>query len=487
MGTDRGPAGLGPANPGQADLGIVGLGVMGRSLAANLADHGFRVAGLDLDPDRREAFAADSPGAIPCADPGALVAALKRPRAVLLMVPAGAPVDAAVADLVPHLAPGDLILDGGNSHYADTVRRAAAAKAAGLDFVGLGVSGGEEGARHGPALMAGGTAEAIGRVSPMLSAIAARAEGEPCFGRVGPDGAGHFVKTIHNGIEYADMQLIAEAYFVLRRLGGMSHERLAETFAAWNRGELGSYLLEITADILRRRDPETGLPMLDVIMDAAGQKGTGHWAATAALELGMPAPTIAEAVHARCLSALKAERVRAAAALGGRTGEDAPSPFPDPDALTRDVHDALLCGHVATYAQGFAVMQAAARLHGWDMDLGAVASIWRAGCIIRARLIDRILVALRRDPRLPNLLLDPTIGGLVASAEPGWRRALARATEAGVPVPCTASALAYWDGYRTERLWANVIQAQRDYFGAHGYRRVDRPDEPAHTDWGRLP
>ncbi|WP_207485834.1 NADP-dependent phosphogluconate dehydrogenase [Arenibaculum pallidiluteum] len=469
---------------GKADLGLVGLGVMGRSLAANLADHGYRVAGLDLDPGRRAAFAADAASAVPCAGPAELVAALAGPRAVLLMVPAGAPVDAVIADLAPHLAPGDLLVDGGNSHFADTGRRAAAAADRGLLYVGLGVSGGEEGARRGPSLMAGGTEAAVARVAPMLSAIAARAEGEPCFARVGPGGAGHFVKTIHNGIEYADMQLIAEAYFVLRHLGGFSHARLAETFALWNQGELGSYLLEITADILRKTDPETGAPMLDVILDAAGQKGTGHWAATTALELGMPAPTIAEAVHARCLSALKAERVRASRGLAAAR-PPVPPPAETPDQLAKAVHDALLCGRIATYAQGFAVMRAAAEAFGWDMDLAAVARVWRAGCIIRAKLIDRILDALRGDPTLPNLMLDPGIGLLVARAEPGWRRALVLAAEAGLPVPCTASALSYWDGYRSEKLWANVIQAQRDYFGAHGYRRLDRPDAVVHTDWTR--
>lgn len=462
---------------GTADLGVVGLGVMGRNLAANLADHGAAVAGYDLDPERRHAFAADVRGAVPCASPEEMLSVLKAPRVILMMVPAGAAVDDLVSALLPRLSAGDVLIDGGNSHYADTRRRTSAAMAAGMHFVGLGVSGGEEGARHGPALMAGGSPEGVERVAPLLRLIAARAaDGEPCFARVGPDGAGHFVKMIHNGIEYADMQLIAEAYHLLRHLGGFSYERLAENFAAWNGGELASYLMEITADILRKVDAETGAPMLEVIRDAAGQKGTGHWATTAAMELGMPAPTIAEAVHARCLSALTGERERAAAAFPA-------SPHgPAGGNLAADVGDALLCGRIAVYAQGFAVMAAGSRQFGWDLDLAAVASVWRGGCIIRARLVDRILAALRRDPDLPNLLFDPDIAGLLASAEAGWRRTVGAATASALPVPAMASALAYWDGYRSSRLWANMIQAQRDYFGAHGYERTDRPGK-VHTDW----
>ncbi|PWC52472.1 NADP-dependent phosphogluconate dehydrogenase [Azospirillum sp. TSO22-1] len=460
-----------------ADIGVIGLGVMGRNLAANLADHGAAVAGYDLDEGRRAAFLAAMPAGIVCAGVPELLAALKAPRVVLLMVPAGAAVDALLGVLLPDLQAGDVLIDGGNSHYADTRRRAALAAEAGVHFVGLGVSGGEEGARHGPALMAGGTPEGIGRVAPLLQAIAARAgDGAPCFARVGPDGAGHFVKMIHNGIEYADMQLIAEGYHLLRHLGGLGYERLAETFAEWNRGELASYLMEITTDILRTADPATGGPILEVIQDAAGQKGTGHWATTTAMELGMPAPTIAEAVHARCLSALKAERLRAAAA------------FPPPPAaavpgdLAAAVGDALLCGRIAVYAQGFAVIAAGSARFGWDVDLAAVASVWRGGCIIRARLVDRILDALTRAPDLPNLMFDPDIGALLARGEAGWRRAVGAAVAAGQPVPAMASALAYWDGYRSGRLWANMIQAQRDYFGAHGYERIDRPGM-VHTQW----
>ncbi|NYZ16824.1 NADP-dependent phosphogluconate dehydrogenase [Azospirillum sp. RWY-5-1] len=461
-----------------ADIAVVGLGVMGRNLAANLADHGVTVAGFDRDAGRVAAFADAVPRAVPCATLDALAPALKGPRAALMMVPAGPAVDELIAALAPRLAPGDILIDGGNSHFQDTRRRAAALQGTGIDYVGLGVSGGEEGARHGPSLMAGATAAASARIAPMLTAIAARTEaGEACFARVGPDGAGHFVKTLHNGIEYADMQLIAEAYHLLRHGAGLPLPRIAEAFAAWNAGELGSYLTEITVAILGRQDGETGQPMLDVILDAAGQKGTGGWASNTALDLGMPAPTIAEAVHARCLSALKEERVRAAMPRPA-----APLPGTDGPDFVRAVGDALLGGRIAVYAQGFAVMNAARTAFGWDMDLAGVASVWRAGCIIRARLIGRILTALRRAPELPNLLLDPDIAALADGATSGWRRAVGTAVAGGVPVPAMASALAYWDGYRTERLWADMIQAQRDFFGAHGYRRTDRPGS-FHTDW----
>ena len=468
----------------QADaamLGLVGLGVMGRNLAANLADHGVTVAGYDLGADQRAAFARAVPRALACASLEELLAALPVPRVILMMVPAGAPVDALLDTLLPVLARGDVVIDGGNSHFRDTHRRVERAAGRGVHFIGLGVSGGEEGARRGPSLMAGGTVEGVERIAPLFRAIAARApDGEPCFARVGPDGSGHFVKMIHNGIEYADMQLIAEGYHLLRHLCGFSYERLADIFTTWNEGELGSYLMEISTAILRKADPETGAPILEVIRDAAGQKGTGHWAATTALELGMPAPTIAEAVHARCLSALKDERVRASAAF----------PIARPDRVTgvaaeelaAAIGDALLAARIAVYAQGFAVIAAGSREFGWSIDLAAVASVWRGGCIIRARVLERILAALRRSPDLPNLMLDPELAGLAIRGEAGWRRAVGAALAAGVPVPAMSSALAYWDGYRTERLWANMIQAQRDLFGAHGYERLDRPGK-IHTDW----
>jgi 6-phosphogluconate dehydrogenase len=456
-------------------LGLVGLGVMGRNLAANLADHGVTVVGLDLGAAQRVAFARAVPTGIPCATLAELLEQLPPPRRILMMVPAGAPVDTLLTALLPALTSGDIVIDGGNSHYRDTQARARRAAELGIDLIGLGVSGGEQGARHGPSLMAGGTIEAIEKVDPLLRAIAARApDGTPCFARVGPEGAGHFVKMIHNGIEYADMQLIAEGYHLLRTLGGASYPQLADTFAAWNEGELGSYLMEITTAILRRRDPETGAPILEVIRDAAGQKGTGHWASTTAMELGMPAPTIAEAVYARSLSALKDERAHASAAL--------PVAFAPAVDLAAAVGNALLAARIAVYAQGFAVLAAASREFAWDLDTAAVASIWRGGCIIRARVLDRILTALRRTPDLVNLMLDAELSALIRQGESGWRRAVGAAVSAGVPVPAMSSALAYWDGYRTNRLWADLIQAQRDFFGAHGYERLDRPGI-VHSDW----
>ncbi len=462
---------------GIADIGVIGLGVMGRNLAANVADHGAVVAGYDLDENRRAAFTDAVPNGVACATPEALLATLKTPRVVLMMVPAGAAVDTLLDSLLPRLSGGDVLIDGGNSHYSDTRRRAALAAGAGVHFVGLGVSGGEEGARRGPALMAGGTVEGIERVAPLLRAIAARAADDaPCFARVGPDGAGHFVKMIHNGIEYADMQLIAESYHLLRHLGGFSYERLAETFAAWNGGPLASYLMEITTAILRTSDPETGGPILDIIQDAAGQKGTGHWATTAAMELGMPAPTIAEAVHARCLSALKTERLHAASLFPPPVGSAAP------DNFAAIVGDALLCGRIAVYAQGFAVIAAGSQRFGWDVDLASVAAVWRGGCIIRARLVDHIMAALTRNPALPNVMFDPDIGAMLTRGEAGWRQTVGAAVAAGQPIPAMASALSYWDGYRSGRLWANMIQAQRDFFGAHGYERTDRPGM-VHTEW----
>ncbi|WP_247887208.1 NADP-dependent phosphogluconate dehydrogenase [Azospirillum sp. SYSU D00513] len=466
---------------GGATMGLVGLGVMGRNLAANLADHGVTVAGYDLGAEQRAAFAAAVPNGVTCGTLSEMLEKLPTPRLILMMVPAGAPVDALLASLLPVLSRGDVVIDGGNSHYRDTQARVRRAANMGVEFIGLGVSGGEEGARRGPSLMAGGTEEAVGRVAPLLRAIAARApDGEPCFARVGPDGAGHFVKMIHNGIEYADMQLISEGYHLLRNLCGFSYEKLAETFSAWNEGELASYLMEITTAILGKADPETGAPILEIIRDAAGQKGTGHWASTTAMELGMPAPTIAEAVFARSLSALKEERVAAAAALP--VAPPAALSDTEAEALAAAIGDALLAARIAVYAQGFAVIAAGSREFGWNIDMAAVSSIWRGGCIIRARVLERILTALRRTPDLPNLMLDEELSGLVRQGEAGWRRAIGAAVAAGVPVPAMGSALAYWDGYRTGRLWANMIQAQRDFFGAHGYERLDRPGK-THTDW----
>jgi 6-phosphogluconate dehydrogenase len=454
-------------------IGVVGLGVMGRNLALNLAGRGHRVAAHDATP---AALAKLSHAAVvPCADPAALVAALAPPRALLLMVPAGAPVDAALGRLTPDLAAGDLVIDGGNSHFLDTRRREAALAPRGIRFLGVGISGGEAGARDGPAIMAGGTPEGYATVQPLFEAIAARADGRPCCGYFGADGAGHFVKMLHNGIEYADMQLIAETVFLLRHRHGLEPDAIAELFAAWNAGPLGSYLIEITARVLRRRDRDSGDFLVDRILDRAGQKGTGQWASVAALELGVPAPTITEAVAARALSALQPERLAAAAGPADTAANATPPP---PEAYAA----ALLGAKICAYAQGFAVLAAARDHYGWALDLATAARVWQGGCIIRATLLVDIERALGGADAPPNLLRVPALAGRVAAALPGWRAVVADAVTAGRPIPALASALSYRDAYTTGRLWADVIQAQRDFFGAHGFERVDRPGS-FHEDW----
>ena len=466
-----------------ADIGLIGLGVMGRNLALNIADRGFTVAVYNRTVATTDAFVGASPGAalLPCETLAELVAAIRPPRPVLLMVKAGAPVDAQIDALAPLLAADDMVIDGGNTHYADTMRREQAAAARGFGLLGAGISGGEAGARYGPSIMVGGTAAAYRRIQPIFEAIAARVAGAPCCARLGPDGAGHFVKMMHNGIEYADMQLIAEVYTLLRELGGMPPAKLQTTFAAWNDGDLNSYLIEITAAILGTADPETGQPLLDLILDTAGEKGTGRWASVAALDLGVPAPTITAAVFARALSALKAERQDAAA----RFPRDTAAFTGDGERLVATLHDALLAGKLCAYAQGFAVIAAASRAHDWAIDAAEVARIWRGGCIIRARFLDRIDDAFRVAPGLANLLLDPYFGGLMTAGVGALREAVALAAGHGVPVPALASALAYFDAYRSARLSANLIQAQRDYFGAHTFQRVDKPGA-FHFDWPQI-
>jgi 6-phosphogluconate dehydrogenase len=465
-----------------AEIGLIGLGVMGQNLALNIADHGFPIAVWNRTPGKAEAFAAsDAARGLPLEATATLhefVARLRAPRAVILMVQAGAATDAQIEALAAALEPGDLIIDGGNAHHHDTIRREQALKAKGLLFLGTGISGGEEGARHGPSIMPGGEPSSYARVQPIFEAIAAQVGGEPCCAHIGPDGAGHFVKMLHNGIEYADMQLIAEAYAVMKDVLGMGYPAMQATFAAWNQGELDSYLIEITADILSRHDPETGQPMVEVILDSADQKGTGRWSVNVALDLGVAAPTIAEAVSARTLSAYKAERVAAAEKLRG-PGAAAPAG----EALLGALENGLLAAKICAYAQGFAVMSAASREHGWNLDLGTIAKIWRGGCIIRARFLERIREAYARDPGLANLLLDPFFSGHIANTQAGWREVVVEAARRGVAVPGFASALAYYDGYRSARLPANLIQAQRDYFGAHTYQRTDR-EGVFHTDWG---
>ena len=465
-----------------ADIGLIGLAVMGQNLVLNMSDHGFTVAVYNRTTARTEEFAAGpAAGAkvIPAATLPGLVASLRKPRRVMIMVRAGAAVDAVIDELAPLLDEGDVIIDGGNSQYTDTIRRTAGLEARGLLFVGAGVSGGEEGARHGPSIMPGGSPAAWPLVRDVFQAIAARADGEPCCDWVGPDGAGHYVKMVHNGIEYGDMQLIAEAYDLMHRGLGMGHDEMAATFARWNEGKLDSYLVEITADILAARDDDGG-PLLERILDAAGQKGTGKWTVVSSLDLGMPVSLVAEAVYARIVSALHAERQRAAAVL---TGPD-PGIAGDREGVLADLHDALYASKIVSYAQGFMLFGAAGEEHGWDLDYGSIAAMWRGGCIIRSAFLRDITAAYRRDPGLANLAVDPHFRAEVERAQPGWRRTVARAVEAGIPVPAYATALGFFDSYRSRRLPANLIQAQRDYFGAHTYERVDRERGAFfHTNW----
>jgi 6-phosphogluconate dehydrogenase len=463
-------------------MGVVGLGVMGASLARNIESKGFPVAGYDLDARKTRAFI-EGPAkgkAIAVFDrPEDLMDALERPRRVLTMVPAGRPVDSVIAHLQPHLERGDILIDGGNSYFADTDRRCDELAARGLAFVGAGVSGGEEGALLGPAIMPGGPPEAWQALVEIFRAIAAKADdGEPCVDYMGPRGAGHYVKMVHNGIEYGDMQLIAETYDLLHRGAGLSAADIAGIFSEWNEGELRSYLIEITASVLRRTDDETGRPIVDVILDEAQQKGTGKWTSQNAFDVGAPIPTINAAVEARMLSSLKAERAAASRVL---SGPGAGSRI-DTARLVDAARQALYASKVTSYAQGMAMLQLASREYGYDIDAGTVAKIWRAGCIIRASLLGDIREAFARDPGLVNLMLDPAFREALARCQQGWRDVVQAAVGHGIPVPAMAASLSYYDSYRTERLPANLTQAQRDYFGAHTYRRVDR-DGVFHTNW----
>ncbi len=466
----------------RCDIGVVGLGVMGSNLALNIERHGFRVAGYDLDATRAQAFAsgAASGQQVALADsPGALMAMLCTPRRVLLMVPAGPPVDAAIAHLRDHLAPSDILIDGGNSFFLDTEHRGKALAADGFQYVGAGVSGGEQGALWGPSIMPGGPREAWEALAPVLRAIAARADdGEPCVEYLGRGGAGHFVKMVHNGIEYGDMQLIAETYDLLSRGLGLSAAELSAVFSEWNEGELKSYLIEITAAVLRKIDPETGRPLVDVILDEAQQKGTGKWTSQTALELGAPIPTINAAVEGRIISALKTDRVAASRILGG------PSPkyTGDRERLITAARDGLYASKITSYAQGLGLLRLASAEYGYDFDPADVAKIWRAGCIIRASLLGDIMCAFRRTPGLQNLLVDPAFAEAVGRRQEGWRTVVKAAVGLGIPVLALSASLAYFDAYRSGRLPANLTQAQRDYFGAHTYRRVDRPGV-FHTEW----
>ena len=469
-------------------IGLIGLGVMGRNLALNMADHGFTVTATDPWPEARQSLVTElatypQPERIRIT-PGVaeLVAALPAPRNILLLVKAGATVDSLIAQLTLLLEPGDTLIDSGNSFYRDTMRRESELAAQGFHFIGLGISGGEEGARRGPAMMAGGDAAAYARIKPVLETIAAHYGDSPCCARVGRNGAGHFVKMVHNGIEYGIMQLIAEAYLLLRDLGGLDHGRMAATFRAWNNTELASYLIEITAEILDKQDELTGAPLVEMILDQAQQKGTGRWTSEAALEFGIPTPTLSEAVFGRALSALKAERLAAAEILPG------PSPVPlktDSAAFIESIRQALLGSIISCYAQGLALIEAAGRELDWQIELATVAGLWRAGCIIRADLLARVMTAYQTPGQSGNLLCTSGFAQLLATIQPGWRETAALAVTGGIPVPGLLSALAYFDGLRQPRSAANLIQAQRDYFGAHTYERTDR-NGVFHTEWSQL-
>jgi 6-phosphogluconate dehydrogenase len=470
----------------QYKMGVVGLGVMGASLARNIESKGFPVVGYDLDAKKTNAFLegpAKGKAIIGVDRPERLMEALERPRRVLFMVPAGPPVDSVIAHLKPHLEEGDILIDGGNSYFVDTDRRSDELAAAGFRFVGAGVSGGEEGALLGPAIMPGGQPEAWEALAPIFRAIAAKADdGEPCVDHMGPRGAGHYVKMVHNGIEYGDMQLIAETYDLLHRGAGLNAQELAGVFWEWNAGELRSYLVEITAKIFERTDDETGKPIVDVILDEAQQKGTGKWMSQNAFDIGAPIPTVNAAVEARILSALKAERVAASRVLRGPL----PDRRGDRTRLVNAARQALYASKITSYAQGMGQLRLASKEYGYGIDPARVAKVWRAGCIIRASLLEDIRGAFSRDPGLVNLLLDEAFRDAIAQRQEGWRHFVQTAIGLGIPVPAMAGSLAYYDSYRNERLPANLTQAQRDYFGAHTYRRVDR-DGVFHTEWTRAP
>jgi len=466
-----------------ADIGLIGLAVMGQNLVLNLNDHGYQVAVFNRTASKVDDFLtgpAAGTQVIGTHSLAELVGTLIKPRRVMLMIKAGAPVDASIEQLLPLLDAGDVIIDGGNSNFQDTIRRTAQVEAAGLLYVGMGVSGGEEGARFGPALMPGGSSAAWPLIKEMFQAIAAKvSDGTPTCDWVGSDGAGHYVKMVHNGIEYGDMQVIAEAYHLMRTGLDMSHADMASVFSGWATGRLDSFLIDITAEILATLDTD-GKPLVEHILDAAGQKGTGKWTAISALDLGMPVTLVAEAVFARIVSALKDERTAASQTLLGPSVGPAPSTA----EFTEAIEAALYASKIVSYAQGFMLLRAAAAEHNWDLDYGRIAGLWREGCIIRAAFLDDITAAFDADPGLASLLLAPFFRDAIANAQTQWRTVVATAVQTGIPVPAYSSALAFYDSYRTARLPANLIQAQRDYFGAHTYERTDQPrGEYFHTNW----
>ncbi len=465
------------------DIGMVGLGVMGRNLALNIARKGFKVIGFDTDPAKVKALVDAAPAGQAVGGTSSLeelAASLAAPRKIMMMVPAGKAVDQVIDGLLGVASPGDILIDGGNSHFPDTNRRQKTVEAKGLLFIGTGVSGGEEGALKGPSIMPGGSPAAWPHVKTIFQKIAAKTDaGEPCCDWVGENGAGHFVKMVHNGIEYGDMQMICEAYHLMKDGLGLSNDEMHEVFAQWNKGKLNSYLIEITRDILAYRDAD-GNAVIDQILDSAGQKGTGKWTAINALDLGQPLTLIGEAVFARCLSSLKDERIAAASQLAG------PKPLykGDREELLRDLEDALYASKIISYTQGYQLMRAAAGEYGWNLNYGGIALMWRGGCIIRSVFLERIKEAFAREPDLSNLLLDPFFKEATGSAQSAWRRVVAASVSLGIPMPAMGAALSFYDGYRCARLPANLLQAQRDYFGAHTYERVDRPrGEHFHTQW----
>jgi 6-phosphogluconate dehydrogenase len=486
----------------QSDIGLIGLAVMGQNLALNIADHGFKISVFNRTTEKTDKFVAENPntpgGVVGTKTLEEFVQSLAKPRKMIILVQAGKATDAVIDGLVPLLEAGDIVVDGGNALWTDTIRREKALKEKNLRFVGSGVSGGEEGARFGPSLMPGGDPGAWTELKPIWEAIAAKVDpktgrpllgaapgkpvvgGVPCTAYIGENGAGHYVKMVHNGIEYGDMQMICEAYALLRGLLGLKAAEMSAIFSEWNRGNLDSFLIEITADILRQKDPVTKKPFVDIVLDTAGQKGTGKWTSTNALDMGVPAPTVAEAVFARCLSAVKEERVAASKILKGPSKKYRGSK----QALIAAIHDALYCSKICSYAQGFQLMREAQKEYKWKLDFGQISQIWRGGCIIRAAFLQKITEAYARKPDLANLLLDPYFNKTVKNAQANWRKVIALAVECGVPAPTFSSALAYYDGYRSARLPANLLQAQRDYFGAHTYERVDQPrGKFFHLDW----
>lgn len=463
------------------DIGLIGLAVMGENLALNMESKGFSVAVYNRTIAKVDEFITGKAagkafgGAHSLAD---LTAMLKSPRVVMMMVKAGQPVDDMIAAIFPYLSEGDILIDGGNSFFEDTRRRTAELAAKGIRFIGMGVSGGEEGALKGPSLMPGGDQAAYEAVAPIFTAIAAQVADGPCCSYVGPDGAGHYVKMVHNGIEYGDMQLICEAYALLSEVVGLSAQELYAVFAEWNLGELDSYLIEITRDIFAVIDTETGRPLVEMILDKAEQKGTGKWTSQSALDLGVSTPTITEAVFARCMSAYKDERVKAAAILHGPKVDYQG----DKQAFIQAIHDALYASKICSYAQGFALLRAASQTYNWNLNFGEIALLWRGGCIIRARFLERIKDAYHHNPNLANLMLDPFFSSVLERTQDNWRQVVMLAKQLGVPTPAFSSSLDYFDSYRRATLPANLLQAQRDYFGAHTYERIDRPGK-FHTDW----